>query len=134
MGDLEVSNPRWSPDGTWITVNTLKGFSLVSPDGKTSRLLNKEHYQRNAWSADSSLLYGMRLAGGETLLCSIDLKTGEEKVLRKIGGETNFQDAIDIGQTFSVDPSGKSVLMTVKHSSDDIWMLEGFHHASESHH
>ncbi|MEO8126175.1 MAG: protein kinase [Bryobacteraceae bacterium] len=128
MGDLDISNPRWSPNGEWITVNTKKGFSLISPDGKTTRLLNKEHYQRNAWAPDSSLIYGMRVAGSETLLCSIDVKTGAETVLRKIGGETHFQDLIDIGQTFSVDPSGKSVLMTERHSSDDIWMLEGFHH------
>ena len=134
MEDLYLSNPRWSPKGDWITINTRKGFTVVSADGKTSRLLNKENYQRNAWSADGSLLYGMRLVQRETFLCSIDPQTGVEKVLRKIGREIYFQDPIDIGQTFALDPSGKSVMMSVKRSKSDIWMLEGFHHASHEGH
>ena len=80
----------------------------MSPDGTAStRMLGKEHYQRNAWSADGSTVYGMRVAEGQTLLCSIDPQTGVEKALRKIGGETYFQDPVDIGQTFSLDPGGK---------------------------
>ena len=133
LGELDLSNPRWSPKGDWITVNTLKGFTVVSPDGKAStKMLGKEHYQRNAWSSDGSVIYGMRVSEGQTLLCSIDPQTGVEKVLRKISNDTYFQEPIDIGQTISLDPSGKSVLMTVKRFKRDIWMLEGFHHAMHS--
>jgi serine/threonine protein kinase/Tol biopolymer transport system component len=128
LGELDVSNPRWSPKSDWITVNTMKGSALVAPDGKTSRELNKQQYQRTAWSPDGSILYGMRVVNLETLLCAIDPQTGTEKLLRKIGSDVKFQEPIDIGQTFSLDPDGKGFMTTVKRSSSDIWMLEGFHH------
>jgi Tol biopolymer transport system component len=127
LGEIEVSNPRWSPKGDWITLNTLKGFGLMSPDGKTFRELNTHTYQRNAWSKDGGMLYGMRMLNNETFLCSIDAQTGVEKVLRKFGSDMYFQEPVDIGQTFSLDPDGKGVLMTLKRSKTDIWMLEGFH-------
>ena len=72
----------------------------------------------------------MRVADNETLLCSIDPRTDVEK----IGNDTYFQEPIDIDQTFSLDPGGKSVMMTVMHGRRDIWMLEGFHHASHANH
>ena len=134
LGEIEVSNPRWSPERRLDYLEYFERiWSSLSPDGKTFRPLNTHKYQRNAWSPDGAMLYGMRTPNNETFLCSIDPQSGVEKVLRKFGTDIYFQDPIDIGQTFSLDPDGKGVLMTLKRSKTDIWMLEGFHNQASSH-
>ncbi len=127
LGPLDLSNPRWSPKGDWITVRTEKSFGLVSPDGKTWRALNKEPYQRTAWSPDGLKLYGLRRVEDIEILSSIDLQTGADTVLRKLPTDWYFQEPVDVGQTFSLNPDGKSFMVTAKHTRSDIWMLEGFH-------
>ena len=54
------SNPKWSPNGTFITCDTAEGFSLVSADGTASRTLAEESPLVHAWSNDSRRVYAIR--------------------------------------------------------------------------
>jgi hypothetical protein len=65
----------------------------------------------------------MRLdANHHWLMCSIDLVSKKEKILRDFGPLSDVQDI----HGFSLAPDGKSFTTSVARRHGDIWMLEGF--------
>ena len=58
--------PQWSPDGQWIayqeaTRNAARGgWSLISPDGRTTRSFPQIKNRKVTFSSDFKLLYGIR--------------------------------------------------------------------------
>ncbi len=111
----------WSPTGEWITYVTEQGLTIVSPDGKTSRALNKPDWLTGGWSKDGQMIYGIwrNWKDRHGVLSSIDLKTGKEKMILDLGIVTSLRE-------FSLAADGKSLITSLERAEDDIWILEGF--------
>jgi len=77
------SGPEWSPDGAWIAYNASGGLSIVSPDGKSTRVLREQTWLAFAWSIDSQRLFGLRQSDDSRHLTftSVDIRSGTERVL-----------------------------------------------------
>ena len=118
--------PRWSPDGAWISALTPDGLMLLSPDGKTSRLLSKRGYEPHCWSKDGSRIYGARMEGQRTLLAAMDVQSGAEKTVLDLGPGVRFGTFTQYQNPFSLAPDGKSIAATQQLMRSDIWLLEGF--------
>lgn len=114
--------PQWSPDGRWITYGMPNEFGIISPDGRTKRVLSKESWMAYVWSRDAKAIYGLRPVNGQVGLFLIDLRTGAERMLLRLGQEGH---TIRAGG-FSLAPDGKRFLASIVNVKANIWLLEGF--------
>src|SRR5262249_82214 len=75
--------PPWSSVGAWIAHNGHGGLSLVSPDGKSTRVLSEQTWLAFAWSVDSQRLFGIRESDDfrHLTFTSVDARSGVEHVL-----------------------------------------------------
>src|SRR5262252_527812 len=116
---------QWSPDGKWIAFSGVNGLSVVSPDGKSTRVIQEEHWMGFAWSEDSQRLYGIRQSDDFKHLSftSVDLKTASERVL---GADVMpLPVALQpVRGLTRVSPTTFLALIARVHS--DVWLLDGF--------
>ena len=81
MTNIEIGNPSWSPDGSRIAYESLRGGSteiyVVNADGTgQTRLTNNNSYDTSpAWSSDGSLVIFASLRGGPNQLYAIDVES-----------------------------------------------------------
>jgi serine/threonine protein kinase len=128
----KISNglPAWSPDGKWITFqdhsDEADNWSLISPDGKTVRMVGEPKAVQMTFSADSKLLYGIRLDKDRQTLFSIDIATKGEKTIGDVGKDFTPQSFLTPGVRLSLSPDGKSILYPALRDTSSLWMLEGF--------
>ena len=120
-----LSQVQWSPDAAWIAYNSRGGLSVVSPDGKSTRVLHEQRWMGFAWSADSQRVYGIRQSDDfkHLTFSSIDLRSGAERVLGA--------DVMPLPVAFQpvsgftrVSPT--TFLASIAHVRSDVWLLEGF--------
>ena len=118
---VEYQPIRWSPNGDWISCVTADGLSVVSPDGKTTRLLAPGTWRNNAWSLDGRTIYGFKFEDEGVGIYSVDLNTGVEKRLNQLarGGNVGYWG-------FSLNPDGSSVITAEVRFYSTIWLLENF--------
>ena len=114
--------PVWSPAGDWI----LLGETLYSPDGKTTKSLGNHHSLGYVFSPDGKLVYGLRPAGDGDTLFTVDVASGAEKVIGKVGKENHPSSNLNPAMRFSLAPDGKSIAYGVGRFKDNLWMFEGF--------
>ena len=122
--------PEWSLDGQWIKFMDARGnagWSLISPDGKTERSYGEPHTVEMTYSADSKLLYGIRVEADRRTLYSLDIATKEVKTIGEIGKDFVPASYSNPGVRLSLSPDGKSILYPARRSSSSLWMMEGFH-------
>ena len=79
----------WSPTGEWIVYADEKGWNLISPDGKASKVLGKIHTIGLIFSKDGKLLYGIRTGEAEAdqdhaTLFSLDPMKLRQKVIKEL--------------------------------------------------
>ena len=108
-----------------------KGWSLISPDGKTSKFLGKIHTDYLAFSKDGKLLYGIQTGEAEAdkdraTLFSIDPVTLKQKVIKELGKDLRPISFFDPGMRFSMAPEGKSFVYSTAYYRQDLWMLTGY--------
>lgn len=116
------SHPKWSKRGDWITCQTPDGLTLVSPDGKTSKVISKEDWVVYGWSADGGTLYGIkRAANGASVLASIAVDSGAGKTIADLKLPAHAELA-----GYSLDRGALSFATSVNRPRADIWTLEGF--------
>jgi Tol biopolymer transport system component len=122
----DYSMIQWSPAGDWIAYPSADGTSMVSPDGKTVRILPVRHLLAFAFSNDGAQVYGVirNTAGQGALwqLHSIDVKSGADRLLAPL----DFPASTANIAGFSLHPDGKRFLTSIAKWPYDIWMLEGF--------
>jgi Tol biopolymer transport system component len=119
----------WSPDGQWITFRDRSdetGWSLISPDGKTVRMIGQPNAVQMTFSADSKLLYGIRIDKDRRTLFSVDISTKAEKIIGDVGKDFTPQSYLNPGIRLSLSPDGKSILYPALRGGNSLWMLEGF--------
>ncbi|PWT90114.1 MAG: hypothetical protein C5B54_07755 [Acidobacteria bacterium] len=110
--------PMWSPKGDWITLVDENGLSIISPDGQKTELLSKGEWSLHDWSHDGTKIYGFKDEGEHVWVCSVDIKTREEKQIREV------TPGYYVG--FSLSPDESSFITSLVHHTGEIWLLEGF--------
>jgi Tol biopolymer transport system component len=114
---------QWSPKGNWILFSTADALAIISPDGKTERILSQRKWPGYTWSKDGSTVYAVRSEKRHYTVVSIPLDGGGEKTLT----EFDLPPGATLRPDLSLSPDGKSLGSAVNHTSGDIWLLEGFH-------
>ncbi|MCI0447721.1 protein kinase [bacterium] len=118
--DVEYQPTRWSPNGDWISCVTADGLSVVSPDGKSMRLLARGDWKNNAWWPDSRTIYGFKFEDESVGVYSVDLNTRVEKRLNELArGNVQYWG-------FSLSPDGSSVITGEVRFYSTLWLLENF--------
>jgi Tol biopolymer transport system component len=120
-----ASLPEWSPTGEWIacTITGKPGITLVSPDGKHTRLLPGVSAP-HAWSRDGKTIYQVRGTSNCSLV-AVDIATGKERVIRELG-DLQPASGLSPGLRVTVALDGKSLAWAVYRPSSELWILEGF--------
>lgn len=124
--------PEWSPDGQWILFYDPRGdsgsagWTLISPDDKTLRTYGQPKAIQMTFSADSKILYGIRVDGDRRTLFSLDIASKELKSIGDIGKDFTPSSYSNPGVRLSLSPDGKSILYPVMRQSSSLWMMEGF--------
>jgi eukaryotic-like serine/threonine-protein kinase len=123
-GIVYPSNPKWSPNGALITCETPEGFSVVSADGRESRVLAEEAPLAHAWARDGRSLYAIRSEDLRLQLVAIDVASGREtRLLEDLGAVPPSSDPL---AGLSLAPDGKSLLTSIVRLHGDVWLLSGF--------
>ncbi|HYP04659.1 MAG TPA: protein kinase [Bryobacteraceae bacterium] len=123
------THPRWSPKGDWIaSIGNEKGVTLVSADGQQRKDLGSGSWLLHGWSADGSMLYGVRRSADRRLEL-VALRDGAETVLGDMGlYPAAFSYGITLGSLplrgFAMAADGKGFLTSVIRPKSDIWVME----------
>ncbi len=125
------SLPDWSPAGDWIIWRDDKGWSLISPDGKTTKFLGQIATSHLAFSKDGKLLYGIQVGEtaadwDRTTLFSLDPVTLRQNVIKELDKDLRPSAGFWPSIRFSVAPDGKSVNYSTLKFTLDLWMLQGY--------
>ncbi len=117
---------QWSPAADWILYPAADGLDLISPDGKSKRMLTSRKFTAYNFSRDGAQVYGIAQNttgnGAEWQLYSVNVKTGAEKFVTSV----DFPASTGAAAGFSVHPDGKRALTAIARWPFQIWMLEGF--------
>ena len=115
--------PHWSPRGDWITWETSGGFTVVSPDGATERVLTDEQWLVHAWSADGARILGIRETDELRLsVVGLDVQSGTMRVRADLGPSPPVNNPL---RGFAVAADGRSIVTSVVRPRGDLWLLEG---------
>jgi hypothetical protein len=123
-------HPQASPAGEWITIQWPEGFGVVSPDGVQKKVLKPgwdsvEYGRPHGWSHDGTQIYFIEWEEGESSLWSIDVRTGRERLISRLGPLHFMVKGLGM-QRLSVSTDGKMLVGTVRHENSNLWMMEGF--------
>ena len=131
----EGSDPRWSPDGKWISYISTGTIRLVSPDGGADVILAEGETDALGpipmfpeWSADSRTVFFKAVdAQGVASFWSVPVSGGEPRLL------VRFDDPMrpSLRPEFTTD--GERFFFTVGTQQSDIWVMDLFDPGDESH-
>ncbi len=121
------AHPKWNRvTGGWIACMTPEGLTLVSDDGKESRVLSPDPWLVFGWNKEGTALLGIKeSAGRRRQIVSLDVASKTEKVI----GELPLPVGAQL-RSFSLSPDGKSFATSASRPSGAIWLLEGFRNPS----
>ena len=121
---MPFSPVQWSPSGEWIAYNSHGGLSLVSPDGKSTRVF-RSNLAGVRLVADSQRLYGIRLSDDfqHLTFTSVDIGSGAERVLG-----ADFMPLPVAAQPVRgfTRASPTTFVTSIAHVRSDVWLLEKF--------
>jgi serine/threonine protein kinase len=118
------ATPHWSPAGDWITWENDQGFLIVSAsDGRQEKLHIPGQWLVHTWSADGSLLYGIRETDDLRLsLITVDIRTGRERTLADLGPSLPVNNQM---KGLSLGPDDRTLIASIARMRGDLWLLEG---------
>ena len=120
-----LTQPQWSPDGLWITVELEDGIYAVSPEGPEQRLISRDPWIVHTWARDSKSLLAIRQSDDNRLqLASIDVVTQAVRILNPDLGPVPPTTPPLRG--FSLSPDGTRLLTSIARLRGDIHILDGF--------
>jgi len=116
------SHPKWSKRGDWIACMTVDGLTLIAPDGGASKVIGDTSWLIYGWDFEGAKIYGVkRTAGRQTVLASIDVAKGVEKVIGQLA-----LPPYSTLSCYSMGADEKSFLTSTNHPTADLWLLSGF--------
>jgi hypothetical protein len=125
-GIWPFSRPQWSPDGRWIACNTAKGLTLISPDGKATKLLDEDLWTVHSWTRDSATVYGIKRDPEDPhrlMLVAADVAHGHVRIVNRYIAPA--PPANQLVKGFSRMSNGNFVTSLV-HVKSDIWLIDAF--------
>ena len=112
---------RWSPDGRWIAGVSLAGVRLISPDGKSGRVLTG-YSAGGDFSRDGKIFYALRRGDDRRwTLVPVNVDSGREGP----GAALPLAGSLYLGG-MSLHPDGKRMALHANQLKYDLWMVEGF--------
>ena len=118
---------QWSPSGEWIACGRVPQPLLISPDGKTQRMLKPMNTNLIAWAKDSRTLYGLRTEGGQRVLVALDVATDSVRTVASYGSDLlPLFSRWAWGQQLSRSADGNSLAVATTDTQTDLWILDGF--------
>jgi Tol biopolymer transport system component len=126
--DLSVllATPEWSPRGDWIATASQDGTMLLSPDGKSRRILRKPAFLAATWSRDGSVLYGLEESGGGQRIIAANIDRPGEREVSRIPDGLTLRAIWYPGRKMSLSPDSRSLAATSIREGGSIWMLDNF--------
>ena len=116
------SHPKWSKRGDWIACMTPDGLTLIAPDGGESKVVSDTSWLVYGWDSAGNKIYGLkRTADRQTVIASLDIAKGTEKVLGQIA-----VPPFSTLSCFSMARDEKGFLTSLNHPTADLWVLTGF--------
>jgi len=121
--------PEWSLAGDWIACRNDEGWQLISPDGRSRKLLGKIETEYLAFSRDGKLLYGIQ-GGTKTdphnlVLFSLDPQTLKIRNIKNLDAQFAPASPVSPGIRFSLSPDGKHFVYSTAKSQSDLWLMDG---------
>ncbi|MCX6137724.1 MAG: protein kinase, partial [Ignavibacteriales bacterium] len=121
---------NWSPDNKWIASGLRHDIVLISPDGKSRKIIASPEIGASdeyllVWSKDGATIYVACSRGRGARLHAVDVKTGRSRKIAEYGDEIVFSAQWFYELFGCLAPDGKSIVTTVVDYKSDIWMLEG---------
>jgi Tol biopolymer transport system component len=122
-GGLPASGPTdWSPTGDWIAHRRTDGIHLVSPDGKSTRVLAGPRAASFRFSRDGARLLAVRQGEGRRWeLVTWDVASGRQ--LRAVALPLAAAASVE---GMSLSPDESRVIVGAGTPTSDIWLLEQF--------
>ena len=119
-----LARPQWSPDGRWIVVENADGLTMVSADGKDSRVLSEPGWLAYGWAADGRQIYGLRPTDDQHhfMLVSIEPQTGTLRVINEKLGAIPAANQPIRGFSRLRD---RGFLTSIARVRSDIYVMEG---------
>ena len=109
-----------SSDGRWIAYLSTDGVHLLTPDGKSDRLLHAERAPLRAqFATGNQKLYLIR--PGLANVSTLDVETGAESAPVKFSVEVSATATVN-----SIHPNGKTVLVSAGGRHYNLWLASGF--------
>jgi serine/threonine protein kinase len=120
------SHPQWSPDGRWIASNTPEGLTLITPDGKSSRVLDEDLWAVYGWAKDGSTVYGIKQDPADLHRMMLVSAEVESRRLRIINPDlAPLPPANQPVKGFTRMPNGNFATSLV-HVRSDVWLIDDF--------
>ena len=121
-GGRETASLDWSSSGEWIAYTDDLGLHVVSPDGKSQKLVGKTRPSTLGFSRDGGKIFVIRRGPGRAWeLAAVSVPDGAET---KVSDLSLSPDVSVAG--FCLHPDGKRFAIAVGTTRRDIWILEGF--------
>jgi Tol biopolymer transport system component/tRNA A-37 threonylcarbamoyl transferase component Bud32 len=122
---VPYSPVKWARSGDWIAFNGVGGLSIVSADGKETRVINEEPLLAFDWSDDGRRVFGIRQSDDfrHLTFTSIDIASRTERVINP--DMAPLPIAAQPVRGFA-RVSGTTFVTSIVHVSSDIWLLDGF--------
>ena len=118
--------PAWSPKGDWIMFPE-GGATLISPDGKTIRVLDSLKDSICTFSHDESLLYCLHQSpsGGPLQLFTANLDGKTQRMIGTLAPEYAPSSFLSPALGFTLTADGKSLTYATVKSSYNLWLMDG---------
>ena len=127
---VTTSDIKWSPDGAWITCETVDGMTLVSAAGGPSQLLSEESWVTHEWAKDGKSIYAIYVDEAmHSILAKVDVRSGNPVLLRDLGTTPPMMFPF-LGLSLSAD--SRNLVTSAPSLRGDLWILEGFDSISET--
>ena len=102
-------------------------MSRPTPTPAAARITHRDRKPLNIMvGGDRKRVYGMRPDDEGEALFAVDIASGAEKAIGKVGKENRPQSNLNPAMSLSLAPDGKSVVYSAGRFKDNLWMLEGF--------
>jgi serine/threonine protein kinase/dipeptidyl aminopeptidase/acylaminoacyl peptidase len=120
------THPQWSPDNRWIACNAPEGLTVVTPDGKSLKVLDEDPWFVYGWGGDGSTLYGIKQDPDNLhrfILVAVDVRSGRQRI---VNGNLAPVPPVNAPMKGFTRMSAKSFATSLVRVKSDLWLIDDF--------